>query len=284
MKISWRKRILREIRGRLRSRILSKHGFAVLVESRNGVLAVDPADFNVSRTLLRNGEYGMRDVAALSAILADCADPRLVFAGAHLGSLLVPIVRATSARRIMAFEPSPANLRLLDLNLVLNGIMGVDVQRAAVGDAAGTIRFTHNPTNTGNSRVARDGRIQVPLVTLDQSPLAAWDGIDLLVMDVEGYEVHAIRGGRTTLARTRYLFVEYAPEQLQEQNSTVDEFLELIAAQFPTMYLLDHAARYFGQRGYVDYLRGLPARRGLLLNLLFCRDEHPDSRLVGLPS
>ena len=50
------------------------------------------------------------------------------------------------------------------------------------------------------------------------------------------------------------------------------------------MYLLDHAARYFGQRGYVDYLRGLPARRGLLLNLLFCRDEHPDSRLVGLPS
>ena len=275
---------MREIRGRLRSRILSRHGFAVLVESRNGTLAVDPADFNVARTLLRDGEYGMRDVAALSAILADCADPRLVFAGAHLGSLLVPLARATSARHIMAFEPSPANLRLLDLNLVLNGITGVDVQRAAIGDESGTVRFTQNPTNSGNSRVARDGRIQVPLVTLDQSPLAGWEGIDLMVMDVEGFEVHAIRGGRKTLARTRYFFVEYAPEQLQEQNSTVDEFIELIAAEFRTMYLLDHAARYFGQRGYVDYLRRLPERRGLLLNLLFCRDEHPDSRLVGMTS
>ncbi len=55
----------------------------------------------------------------------------------------------------------------------------------------------------------------MPLTTLDQSPLTDWERIDLMIMDTEGFEAHAMRGGRLTLARTRYFCVEYAPEQLQ---------------------------------------------------------------------
>src|SRR5579871_1240733 len=133
MKISWRKRVTRNIRGYFRARGLSRHGIAVLSESRNGLLAVDPKDFNVSRSLLEQGEYGQSDIAALSALLSDIERPSLVFAGAHIGSLLVPIVRATQPQRVLAFEPSPANHKLLELNLRLNGIGSVQVLHSAVG-------------------------------------------------------------------------------------------------------------------------------------------------------
>jgi FkbM family methyltransferase len=281
MKVSWRKRLTRTIRRYLRTRVLSKHGIAVLTQSRNGLLAVDPGEFSVSRSLLERGEYGWSDITALSSLLTHCERPYLVFAGAHIGSLLVPIVHATRPQQVLAFEPSPANCRLLELNLRLNGIESVEVQRMAVGDVPGKVLFTQNRTNSGNSRVEREhGEIEVSVVPLDKSPLAEWERIDLLVMDTEGFEAHAMRGGQQTLSRTRYFCVEYAPEQLREQGSSVEEFIALAAAQFPSMYILGPPARFFGANSYVDYLKQLPAQRGLLMNLLFCRDQQPDPRLA----
>ncbi len=91
-------------------------------------------------------------------------------------------------------------------------------------------------------------------------------------MDVEGFEVHAIRGGARVLAQTRYFYVEYAPEQLLEQGSSPAEFIDSVAANFSSMYLQGETPQFFPARTYADYLSNLPPRRGLLLNLLFCND------------
>jgi FkbM family methyltransferase len=71
-------------------------------------------------------------------------ESHLVFAGAHLGALLVPIALQSGARRILAFEPAPRNHRMLTLNLALNGLTDVVVHQQAVGDCEGSLRFTHN--------------------------------------------------------------------------------------------------------------------------------------------
>ncbi len=300
--MDWQKRLSRQVRAWLRSRILSRHGIALLAQARNGLFAVDTADFHVSRALLRHGQYASEEIDALTRVLAGCADPHLLFVGTHIGSVLIPLARATGARRIVAFEPSPANLRLLQLNLKLNGLSGVDVRPAAVGDRAGTIRFTQNRINTGNSRVARDrGELEVPIVTLDASVPSDWERIALMVMDVEGYEVHAMRGAAGTLARTRWLLVEFSSEYLQEQDCSAADFIRLVAANFHGMYLLslpygldirDHARarqacgrpassdenawpQFFRQSEIAAYLRGLPSQRGLVLNLLFSKEAAP---------
>ena len=165
---------------------------------------------------------GPRSIGWIGLLDGDC---RVVFAGAHLGAVLVPIVRATSTRAVLAFEPSPRNFRLLTMNLRLNGIDGVVVRNVALGERPGTIQFTENSINTGNSRVApADGEITVAMETLDRTIPADWESIDLVVMDTEGSEVAAMRGGQATLARTRNLYVEFAPEQLREQGSSAAEF------------------------------------------------------------
>jgi FkbM family methyltransferase len=273
MQTSWRKRMSRAIRGQLRSTVLSNHGIGIVTSSRNGLLVVDPRDFGVSRSLLRSGSYDWPEVCWLSQLVT--ADSRLVFVGAHLGALLIPIALRSGARNIVAFEPSPQNHRLLRMNLVLNDLSAVVVQHAAAGDREGHVGFTQNDSNSGNSRVSSSEGITVPVTTLDSALPVDSMGIDLVVMDVEGFEAHAIRGGTRTLERTRYFYVEYAPDQLAEQGSTPAEFIDLVAAKFSSMYLRADTPRFFPAKTYVDYLRELPLRRGLLMNLLFSNNPTP---------
>jgi len=277
MQVPWRKRISRIIRGELRARVLSKHGEGILANTRNGLLIVDPRDFSVSRALLTHGAYDWAAIEWLCRILA--ADSRIVFVGAHIGALLVPIARNSGSRDLVAFEPSPTNHRLLSLNLALNGLQAIKVHRVAAGDAAGTVRFTHNPINTGNSRISAAGDIEVQVQRLDDV-LESSAGIDMLVMDTEGFEVHAMRGAKHTLGKTSYFYVEYAPDQLTEQGTRAEEFIDAAAELFSSMYLPGDPVRFFPDKSFVAYLRGLPPRRALLLNLLFSNDASPRPELL----
>jgi FkbM family methyltransferase len=260
---------------------LSNSGIGVVADTRNGVLIVDPRDFGVSSSLLTWGAYDWASISWLLPLVNQGS--RIVFAGAHLGALLVPIALQSGARSIVAFEPAPRNHRLLKLNLALNGLTDVVVHQQAVGDSEGSIRFTENTINTGNSRISQTGEVVVPVTTLDSAlPPATWPYTDLLVMDTEGFEVHAMRGAQRVLAQTRYFYVEYAPEQLAEQGSSPQEFLELAASQFASLYLQGSEAKFFPSRTYVQYLKEVPPRRGLLLNLLFSNDARPRPQLLAI--
>lgn len=281
MHISWRKRISRTIRGNLGTLKLSDHGIGVATQTKNGLLVVDPRDFGVSRSLLSRGSYDWTAVSWLARVLEQRS--RLIFVGAHLGALLVPLALQSGSRSIVAFEPNPATHRLLEMNLALNGLTGVKLHRLAVGDSEGSIRFTQNRLNSGNSRVSQTGEVVVAMTTLDSALQDDASVVDLVVMDTEGFEVRALRGGLRTLARTRYLYIEYAPEQLAEQGSSSPEFIELVASRFESMYLPGNPARFFPSRSYVRYLSALPARRGLLLNLLFTNETSPMGALLMPP-
>jgi FkbM family methyltransferase len=272
LKVPLRKRLWRSVRGHLRSRILSRHGVAILTETKNGILAVDPADFNVSRQLLTRGEYDWKEVQLLSRLLDRTS--RVAVVGAHIGAVLIPLVRMAEIRNAIAYEPSPRNFKLLQMNLAQSGLSHVvEAKKIAVGERSGRARFTENRINTGNSRLsARGGNVEVVLDTLDATIPGDWDSIDLIAMDVEGAEVRAMRGAPRTLEKTRFFYVEFAPEQLHEQGSTVSEFVDLTAAYFKFACILGETSRQLDAAAFTKYLRELPPRRGLLLNILFSKD------------
>ena len=88
-------------------------------------------------------------------------------------------------------------------------------ENAAVESVGAKLLFTENSNNSGNSRIAvESGEIVVEVETLDRSVPRDWERIDLLVMDVEGSEVAAMSGAGEVLGKTRYLYVEFAPEHL----------------------------------------------------------------------
>jgi len=280
---TYRKLLFRRLRGRWQAKSLGEHAIAILAETKNGRLCVQAGDFNVSRSLLANGEYDWPQITWLKQLLD--AKSRVVFAGAHIGAVLIPLARISGTRSIIAYEPSPCNFRLLSLNLALNGIEGVVPINTAVGDRAGEIQFTENSINTGNSRVApADGEITVNLETLDRTIPADWASIDLIVMDTEGSEVAAMRGAQASLARTKNLYVEFSPEQLREQGSNVAEFVAMVERHFRSAYVFGAPILFLGPEKFAGYLQSLQHSRGLLLNLLFTQDVAADPRRMSLSS
>jgi FkbM family methyltransferase len=270
------------LRGRRRAKSLGEHAIAILAETKNGRLCVQAGDFNVSRSLLEHGEYDWPQITWLRRLLD--ADSRVVFAGAHIGAVLIPLALISGTRSIVAYEPSPCNFRLLILNLRLNGIAGVTAVNSALGDRAGSIQFTENHINTGNSRIApADGEINVSLVTLDATAPADWASIDLIVMDTEGSEVAAMRGAQMSLAKTKNLYVEFSPEQLREQGSSATEFVETVARHFKSAYVFGDSILFLAPGQVADHLKGLQRRRSLLLNLLFTQDIAADPRRMVHP-
>jgi FkbM family methyltransferase len=108
---------------------------------------------------------------------------------------------------IVAVEPNPHNAAQCLRNRELNAKPWVEVVQAAVAAEEGTILL-----NGGlNAQVAAVGEyggvIEVPAVTIDT--LAARFGIpDVLFIDVEGFEVQALRGAHRTLSVQPDCFVE----------------------------------------------------------------------------
>lgn len=279
------KRLSRRLRGDWQTKSLKKHGLAIVAETKNGLLAVQAGDFNVSRALLANGEYDWPQITWLNDLLNK--DSRVVFAGAHIGAVLIPVVRAAATQSVLAYEPSPRNFNLLSMNLRLNSIAGVTLVNAALGERAGDIQFTENSINTGNSRVAPSGgEITVAMETLDHTIPADWDAVDLIVMDTEGSEVAAMRGAQATLAKTRNLYVEFSPEQLTEQGSSAVEFAETVEKYFKSAYVFGAPILFLGPGKFAEHLKALRSRRSLLLNILFTQDiEANPQRMIGtLPS
>jgi FkbM family methyltransferase len=268
------------LRGRWLTRSLGEHAIAIVADTKNGRFCVPAGDFNVSRSLLECGEYDWPQINWLKQLLD--AKSRVVFAGAHIGAVLIPLARISGTRSIVAYEPSPRNFRLLTMNLGLNGIEGVIAINAALGDRAGRIQFTENNINTGNSRVApTDGEITVSLETLDKTIPADWAAIDLIVMDTEGSEVAVMRGAQMSLAKTKNLYVEFSPEQLREQGSSASEFVETVEKYFKSAYVFGASILFLGPEKFAEHLNGLQNCRSLLLNVLFTQDLVANPQRTG---
>lgn len=127
--------------------------------------------------------------------------------GANIG--LGTILLARRVARVIAYEPSPANVGFLRLNLAANGITNVTVEPTAVSDKAGTLRFHEAQFGAGSHVISQEhlanGRvpaIDVPAISLDSQDLPA---IAFMKIDAEGHEPEVLAGARCLLARERPL-------------------------------------------------------------------------------
>ncbi len=101
--------------------------------------------------------------------------------------------------RVVAFEPLPRNLHYLRAHLSLNGVTNVLLSDAAAWDSPGTVRFDPGPDNS-EGHVTSGGEFDVHAVTLDE--FRTENGLplpDVIKMDIEGGELHALRGAVSIL-------------------------------------------------------------------------------------
>lgn len=138
--------------------------------------------------------------------------------GANVGVYALQLASWVGATgRVVAFEPNPLAARFLRENLRLNGLEPrVEVVESAVGDESGHVDLYVE----GASGMARPGYpnpllqhttvVRTPVTTLDsflshRTKLPSW-----IMMDIEGWEIAALRGARALLADT-HVAVELHP-------------------------------------------------------------------------
>jgi FkbM family methyltransferase len=143
----------------------------------------------------------------------------IVEVGAYVGVFTIPMARRTGATgKVIAFEPDPTNVALLRKHAQLNApIPGLDIRQRAVSERAGWVRFTR--AGFASSHIVSDGNgtasrtQEVEAVTLDEALRGVQ--VDILKIDVEGFELNVLRGGKELLTRPqapRRLYIEMHPQ------------------------------------------------------------------------
>lgn len=156
--------------------------------------------------LHRSFAYGSWEPEVVRAI-QDHVQPgsRVLDIGAQSGFYSLLLSRLVGPEgMVFAFEPLPANLRVLEENLRLNSIPNVTIRREAVSDFSGDIsfEFPHEEASLIAGPLLESdnlGTFQVPAISLDDFVHQTGQSIQFIKMDVEGAEAAVLRGGAQTL-------------------------------------------------------------------------------------
>ena len=153
--------------------------------------------------------------------------------GANFGwySLILSLC-AGDEGRVVSIEPEPENLRLLKKNIDINKAHNISVIPAGVGAANGDAKLALNDKwNPGMHSLRNDldskNTVNIKINTLD-SILKDYPGeIELLKMDIEGFEVDALMGASETLSRTKKVMIEFTPKFIRACGRDPSDLLNI---------------------------------------------------------
>lgn len=176
-----------------------------------------PEDIGLSHDLLYKGGFEEFETRLFVAALEPGAT--VLDIGANVGIYTVlAAARVGPAGHVYAFEPERENFSLLMKNIAANGHGNVVPLQRAVGERKGEIPVYLAKDNRGDHRTysPNDGyqreHYLVPMVTVDDAlPPSATPSV--IKMDIQGFEMYALRGMRQTIARADRLavFSEFWP-------------------------------------------------------------------------
>jgi len=199
-----------------------------------------------STTTAVNHICGLRDYAEMMLLLhVSRPDDLVLDLGANVGTYSVLAAYCAKAS-VIAVEPAPKTVNILHQNLYLNGIAGqVRVVASCVSSVAGTLQFSASEDTINHVATDRDpagDKISVDATTIDDVCATA---VPLLIkIDIEGYELPALRGGARTIndPRLKIIIIEVNASG-RRYGFEAREVDELLSAAGFAMYSYDPAKR-----------------------------------------
>ena len=136
----------------------------------------------------------------------------VVDVGANIGVLTIQAAKMVGkGGRVISIEPNPQVVHFCRENVKLNGLENVTVFQTALGAKEGVTFFNCDPCDDRSRVIEKGGQggVEVPISRLDKIMEAEpTREIDLLKVDVEGYEFVVLEGAVKSLARTRLIYIE----------------------------------------------------------------------------
>lgn len=164
----------------------------------------------------------------------------VIHVGAHEGQEVAAYL-AAGARSIVLVEANPQHVATLRERFA--GTPAVRIVGCAVGAERGTAQLRLHTSRSGDTQAASllelaelgevgtvrtEGTIEVEVRTLDD--IAAGEACDLLVVDVQGAELLALRGATALLRRVKAVVCEIELRPLYAGAPAEETIVELLAA------------------------------------------------------
>lgn len=172
-------------------------------------LACVPSDA-IGQWIVIHGLYEEKLLLSLFNIVFQEFLPRfkeqaVIDGGANIGNHALFFSRYF--KQVIAFEPNPSALKLLDTNIFLNKTKNIHVIPLGLSNKSATLPFHENPENLGGSGFS----LQNPPFSKPTQHLSVEKGDNLLAqqtktipialikLDIEGYELNALQGLEKTI-------------------------------------------------------------------------------------
>lgn len=153
----------------------------------------------------------------IQPLIADIGPRRsAVQAGAHIG--IWPVGIAQLFERVYCAEPDAENWAALQRNLQRRANGSVFPMRALFGAAHGPLGMYRSLKSTGQHRVRGAG--DFPVLRIDDLGLT---DCDLICLDVEGFEIPALRGAEQTIKASRPVIIAEENRRAIEQGYQIGD-------------------------------------------------------------
>lgn len=185
----------------------------------------------------------------LSAILGK--GDRFIDIGANIGMISLCAVRLVGERgEVECFEPNPDCVAKIRENISLNGLTNITIHPVGLSDERGKMTLNLATTHTGTATFASienpERSYSVEVLIGDDVLLSNKNIIKLIKIDVEGFELHVLKGLKRTLDTFKpFLITEFLESHFQRANTSGKEI-----------------KNYLTGKGYIPY--SISSQRGLL--------------------
>ncbi len=195
-------------------------------------------ELDLSNTTDHGAFFDLADAGAEAFNNALKPTDTVVDIGANIGIRTLGFARRVPAGRVVSFEPHPRTFERLRSHVERNGCSNVLLLNMGVGEVRRDERiFEVVGSNSGMNRIlpssSQDSSIPSEAIVI--APLDevlrehGISQVDAIKMDVEGYEMHVLKGSRQVIERDRpLLFIELDDTNLRENGSSAAELVDLL--------------------------------------------------------
>lgn len=160
--------------------------------------------------------------------------------GANIGYVSLRLAQTAIYGTVTGFEPALHNFSKCKANIGLNNFPNLSVHNLGIGSNPGTLHLrSSDPHNRGMNKIEVDNNDSaqeneaVKITTVDAwIDETATSKVDLIKIDVEGYEMEILKGAENTISRFwPNLFLEVNHKYLSEFGSSSAQLFEWLSVR-----------------------------------------------------
>lgn len=256
-RLSWKTKILNKVRRLFTNEFMERILLKLTMDTKQGTCwnKVVPFEYLYQSPTIRRVEregvnyeldiskavdhylyYGLIDASLEKLYSMVKKEDVVIDVGTNIGRVAFQLARRASNGRVICFEPDVENFRRFKNNLSLNDFKNIDAENCGLGDETGIFKlYNVRATNPGMKRILDKPDDNLPFHEIKVNRLddviaeKALTRVDIIKIDVEGFEHKVLNGAMKTIQRFKpILFIELDDNNLKAQQSSANNLVQYI--------------------------------------------------------